>query len=147
MQKMLKRARRGERGSELIEFMIVFPLLLLIVSGIVDFGFMFRTFQVVTNASREGARMAILPGYTLPDVQARVAAYTAASGLRQTPTVTMTPVTVTLASGMTVSVYQVVVTYPHTFAILAPIARYFGGNFGTITVTGISAMRQEMPGA
>ena len=65
---------RSERGAELIEFALVFPLLLLSSSGIVDFGFMFQRFEVVTNAAREGARMAVLPGYATADVKTRVSA-------------------------------------------------------------------------
>lgn len=136
---------RRERGSELIEFAIVFPLLLLIVSGIVDFGFLFQTYEVVTNSAREGARIAILPNYTAADVQSRVSTYIGASGLKRTATTTVTQVTIPLASGKTVSAFQVTVTYPHTFSILGPIAGYFGGTFGTITVTARSAMRVEMP--
>ena len=65
----LKRIRllRSERGAELIEMAIVTPLLLLLVFGIVDFGFMFQRYVVLTNAAVEGARVASLPGYTLAD--------------------------------------------------------------------------------
>ena len=42
-------------GAELIEFAIVAPILLLLIAGIVDFGMMFRTYEAVTNAAREGA--------------------------------------------------------------------------------------------
>ena len=54
---------RSQRGAELIEFALIFPLLLLLMLGIVDFGFMFQRFEVLTNATREGARLAVLPGY------------------------------------------------------------------------------------
>ena len=56
--KPFQRVAASERGAELIEFALVFPLLLLIVLGIVDFGFMFQRLEVVTNAAREGARIA-----------------------------------------------------------------------------------------
>ena len=36
---------------------------------------------VLTNAAREGARIGVLPGYSIPDVQARVQTYLTASGL------------------------------------------------------------------
>jgi Flp pilus assembly protein TadG len=155
MNSLTRAARRGrrERGSELIEFTIVFPLLLLIVSGIVDMGFLFQSYEVVTNAAREGARIAILPGYASPtdpnviqaNVQSRVNAYIAASGLKRTAETTVIEQTITLAGGQTVSAYRVAVVYPHTFALFAPIARYFGGSFGTIYVGASAAMRQEMP--
>ena len=50
----------------------MFPTLLLVMLGIMDFGFLFQRYEVVTNAAREGARVAILPGYQTPDVEARV---------------------------------------------------------------------------
>ena len=63
---------RSERGSELIEFAIVVPLFLMLLAGIFDFGMMFRTFEAVTNAAREGARVGVLPGYAPADVQTRI---------------------------------------------------------------------------
>ena len=67
---------RSEDGAQLVEFALVLPLLLLVMLGIAEFGFMFQRYEVVTNAAREGARLAVLPGYTDADVQARVASYT-----------------------------------------------------------------------
>ena len=74
-------ACESERGAELIEFALVLPLLLLIILGIVDFGFMFQRFEVVTNAAREGARIAVLPGYATADVEARVQNYLTTGGV------------------------------------------------------------------
>ena len=51
------------------------PILLLVFAGIVDFALMFQRFLVVSNAAREGARIAVLPGYTQTDVQNRVTQY------------------------------------------------------------------------
>jgi hypothetical protein len=45
-----------EKGAELIEFALVFPLLLLVMFGIMDFGLLFQRYETVTNAAREGAR-------------------------------------------------------------------------------------------
>ena len=44
---------------------IVTPILLLLVFGIVDFGFLFQRYVVLTNAAVEGARVATMPGYTI----------------------------------------------------------------------------------
>ena len=90
---------QSERGAELIEFAVVLPLLLLLIAGIVDFGMMFRTYEAVTNAAREGARVGVLPGYDVPDVQARVDAYLAASGLTGARTTTVTDVPVATGAG------------------------------------------------
>ena len=51
----------SDRGAELIEMAIVLPILLFIFAGIIDFGFMFQRYEVLTNAAREGARMGTLP--------------------------------------------------------------------------------------
>ena len=49
----------AEKGAALVEFALVFPLLLLLLMGIVEFGLLFHNKQVLTNASREGARAGI----------------------------------------------------------------------------------------
>ena len=77
-----RRARwRDARGAELIEFALVLPIFLLLTAAIFDFGMMFRTYEAVTNAAREGARVGVLPTYEAADVQARVDAYMATAGL------------------------------------------------------------------
>ena len=55
-----------DKGAELIEFALVFPLLLLVMFGIMDFGLLFQRYETVTNAAREGARIAVLPDYARP---------------------------------------------------------------------------------
>jgi Flp pilus assembly protein TadG len=134
---------RSERGAELIEFAILVPILLFIIAGIVDFGMMFRTYEAVTNAAREGARVGILPGYEDPaDVQARVDAYLAASGLTGPRTTTPEVVTVATPAG-TFNARSVRVQYTYQFAVLGGFAPLFGGNFGSITLGAVSVMRTE----
>ena len=92
-----RRPRNKESGVELIEFALVFPLLLLVILGVVDFGFLFQRWEALTNAAREGARVATLPGYETVDVEARVASYLAASGVPTTggnPAVTVAGTTI-----------------------------------------------------
>lgn len=43
------------RGQSLVEFALVLPLLLMLVLGAMDFGRLFYTKMVITNAAREGA--------------------------------------------------------------------------------------------
>ncbi len=52
-------ARGGEHGAQLLEFVLVFPLLALLVVGAWDFGSAFVMKQKLTNAAREGARIVI----------------------------------------------------------------------------------------
>ena len=46
----------SNEGSELLEFALVVPLLLVFVVGIVDFGSAYNLKQQLNNAAREGAR-------------------------------------------------------------------------------------------
>lgn len=73
------RARR--RGASAVEFAIVAPVFFLVVLGIIEFGRMVMAQQVITNAAREGARIAVLDSATTARVQARVGDYLAAAGL------------------------------------------------------------------
>jgi Flp pilus assembly protein TadG len=52
------RARRGERGAAAVEFALVVPFLLLILFGIISYGFMLSFRQSVSQAAAEGARAA-----------------------------------------------------------------------------------------
>jgi Flp pilus assembly protein TadG len=128
----------------LIEFALTLPLLLLIIVGIVDFGFLFQKYQVLTNAAREGARMAVLPGYSTADVEGRVAAYLTAGGATGTPTTLVVPETLTTSGGTALTAIKVTVTLDHTFTFLGPFAAAFGGTFGTTTLTAVSEMRTEV---
>jgi len=51
--------KRVDSGAALVEFAVVLPLLILLLVGIVEFGLLFYNKQVLTNASREGARAGI----------------------------------------------------------------------------------------
>jgi Flp pilus assembly protein TadG len=137
----------SERGAELIEFAIVLPILMLLVAGIFDFGMMFRTFEAVTNAAREGARVAVLPGYELNvDVESRVNAYLNASGLNNANSVTSPNITVATSAG-TFTARQVTVVYNYPFVVLGGVAPLFGGSFGSIDLTARSVMRTETAAA
>lgn len=53
---------RNESGAALIEFALIAPLLILLVLGIVEFGWKFGQFNDVRHAVREGARFAAVDG-------------------------------------------------------------------------------------
>ena len=52
--------RRRDRGQGLVEFSLVFPVLVLLLFGIIDFGRAIYTYSTVGNAARDGVRVAIV---------------------------------------------------------------------------------------
>jgi hypothetical protein len=143
----MRRRLRSESGAELIEFSLTLPLLLLIVLGIIEFGFVFREVEIVTNAAREGARIAILDAYDDDDVTARVEQYLTTAGLDLDNVTEIDPGTgtpVPLDSGACISMVEVFVEYDHAVPFIAGIASYFGSTIGNIPIRGRSAMRTEV---
>jgi Flp pilus assembly protein TadG len=144
-----RRASDSESGAELVEFALTFPLLLFVVLGILDFGMMFQQYEVLTNAAREGARIAVLPDYQTNlqgNVNTRVTDYINASFLSGGGSVTIKPVTTANVSigGNCMTTVTVTVTYPHPYLFLGGIANYFGASSLTSkTLTASSTMRQE----
>jgi Flp pilus assembly protein TadG len=131
-----------------VEFALILPLLLLLLLGIMDFGFLFQRYEVVTNAAREGARVAILPDYEAnitANVQARVDQYITASGLTGTATATVGAVQTIAVGSQCIKVRPVTVSYVHNFMFVGPIVGLFGGgSFTSKTLHATSAMRSEM---
>ena len=65
----------NERGAAAVEFALVLPLLLLLLGGIIDFGFALNTQISLTHAAREGVRVEALG--TGDAVEVALAAFTA----------------------------------------------------------------------
>ena len=57
----------NQNGAALVEFAIVLPLLLILIFGIIEFGVMLYDKAMLTNATREGTRAAILFADDRPD--------------------------------------------------------------------------------
>jgi len=120
-----------DRGSVAVEFALLLPVLLLIIFGVIDFGRAISDQITLTQAAREGARLASL-GYSTSAVQTR--AQSAATGL--------SPVTVTVSStcpsGAGTGVDAVVQT-SYQFSFITPVgalASMFGSaSFGSSTLT------------
>jgi Flp pilus assembly protein TadG len=68
---------RKRRGAAAVEFALVAPLFFLLIFGMIEFGRMIMVQQVLTNASREGARKAVLDGSSVTDVNNTVIAHMA----------------------------------------------------------------------
>jgi Flp pilus assembly protein TadG len=142
------RLRRDQRGAALLEMAFTLPLLLLISVSIFEFGRAFEVWQVLTNAAREGARVAVLPGISDAMVTARVQQYANAGVLDAgvTPTVTIQrDSTISYGSG-TASGSKVTVTYPFKFIVLQSVVRLVvnGSTVGApFTMAASATMRNE----
>jgi Flp pilus assembly protein TadG len=133
------RRHRSRFGQALVEFALVFPIFMLVLAGIMDFGFMLYSRMSVINAAREGARAAVMvTDYTtIPTVaQGAVIAAASTGGLAlsagnvtttclQTSTHTYPPPTCDWSSAVSGDSVRVSVTYSyHTFFPL-----FFGASF------------------
>lgn len=146
----------------MVEFAIILPLLLLLIFGAIEFGFIFYDLQVLTNASREGARYGIVsrsPRYTASEITSQVGNYCGSSLISFSSNNGTAPSTkVTCSSGGSAcsagSQWQsasgpesltVQVTYVYDFLVFPSFANnFFGGTFdGTLTLTKAATMNCE----
>lgn len=73
--------RQRRCGVAAVEMAVVLPLFFLIVLGIIEFGRAVMVQQILTNAAREGARRAIIPGATDTQVTELVDDYLVSTSL------------------------------------------------------------------
>jgi Flp pilus assembly protein TadG len=143
----MRRLLGNERGTALLETAMTLPLLLIVSVGIFEFGRAFQTWQVLTNAAREGARMAVLPNSTDANVKARVQSYLTKGQLNATPGIVLNPAsTVDIGGGVTAKSSLVTVSYPFKFMVLQPVASLIvsGATYGApFTLTASAEMRNE----
>lgn len=137
---------RHDRGAAIVETAITLPLLLLAAVAIFEFGHAFQTWQILTNAAREGARVAIIAGSTDNTVTSRVQAYLEA-GLVASPGTAGVAINrnVTI-SGTAGKATSVTVTYPFEFMVLQPVVQMLfpASTLGqAITMQAMAEMRNE----
>ena len=78
--RQLKRHRRA-RGTEILEAALVFPILLLLVLGMVEFGYFFYLKHNLQAAAREGARTGATLNADDADAEAKATAFLEAANL------------------------------------------------------------------
>jgi Flp pilus assembly protein TadG len=136
----LSRLARRTEGAAAVEFAIVLSCLLLLITGIMDFGHAFFLKQVVTNASREGARYGVVyqtPRLSVSDIKAKVNFYLQNAGLTDPST---TKVDVVPGTGAAGSQLTVTVTSTKTWWII----NYFVPGLGdTVKIDAQTSMRYE----
>ena len=142
---MRTRLRNDQRGAALIETAITIPIILLIAVGIFEFGRAYQTWQVLTNAAREGARVAILADKTDADVTSAVRGYMQAGGL---PRYASAGVVIDRSVALgTNTGSRITVNYPFQFIVLNGVARLVarGSTAGQpLTMQSVAVMRNEI---
>jgi len=77
--KSIKSLLKKDRGSALLEFALIAPVLFLLFAGIVQFGFIINAKVVVNSASYEGAKAATMSEDPVSGASQAVLEYAAAS--------------------------------------------------------------------
>jgi Flp pilus assembly protein TadG len=128
-----RRDGKQSRAAAVVEFAVVLPLLLTILFGIMEYGWVFMVRQTLQNAAREGCRVAVLQSSSAPyaAVTTRVNQVMAPTGLSFTITMTHADVDN--------PVETVEVTVPYSDISL--MGNFFGPRSGDIA--GTASMRKE----
>jgi Flp pilus assembly protein TadG len=165
------RLLRDRSGAAAVEFALVFPLLLVMLLGIFEFGRVWNIHQVVTDAAREGARRAVVrDGLTgtakqaavagaiqnrlastglvwnaVPLNDATVACPTSGTWNPPTPSTTAVSVSGCGWGGATATQARVVIRTPFPFQFLGPVMNLLasGGGVGPVLLRADVSMRNE----
>ena len=124
---------KREEGQSVVEAALVIPLLILILCGIIDFGWIFSNQLTVNNCSREGVRYAIVNSTASNLLSAVTAKVKAVSGTGDTSNVAV-------ALQFINSNQDITVTVTKTVHVLTPIAGIFVPN-QAVTLKSASTMR------
>ncbi len=136
-----------------MEFALVLPMLMMILFGIIEFGFVFYDKAVITNASREGARrgivyrtnpatqaaLAVTPQEIQDTISNYCASYLVSLGTGSAgvlPTTTVTGDCSVLGNSLTVTV-----NYPYTFMLLPGLSE--GSLAPVMNLSATTVMRCE----
>ena len=140
------KSHKLQRGAAALEFALVFPVLLLLLVGMVDCGLLMSTQAVVANAAREGARTAALSNDGVAGAKAVATAIAGLPNAKDAGTtvkvdcfdVSDKPCVLSDSKPDTGGTVIVTVNYPHSW--VSPVILGFSR---TITLRAQSSMRIE----
>ncbi|MEP6890207.1 MAG: TadE/TadG family type IV pilus assembly protein [Nitrospirota bacterium] len=133
----MRKGLRSESGASAVEFALLLPVLMMVLFGIIEFGLALYRQAILTNASREGARLGIVqsvPAITTAAINATIDNYLTNAGV--------TPGSVSrtiVAGGVTGTPVRVTLTLPYTFAVLPNLTAVVP----TINLVARTEMRHE----
>lgn len=103
-----------KNGQSIVETALILPIIVIILTGIVDFGLMFNNYLIIANASREGARSAAVGG---TDISVSAAIDSLASNLSSVAL----RKSIYPAESMRKKGDEVIVTIEYDYKLLTPI--------------------------
>lgn len=131
-----------QEGTAAIEFAILLPVLVIIIFGIIEFGLLLYNRQVLTNASREGARAGIVqqnPRVSDGEIESIVnnycGSYLVTFGTQDPPTTTIIRTGLSFPANLTVRV-----EYHYDFLVLP---NFVGSLIGGTNLTARTIMVME----
>lgn len=140
IRELARRLRRADEGQALVEFALVVPFLLVFIVGIVEFGRAWNMHQVLTDAAREGARVAVVDNGTiaLTTVENTVKRGIATAGANAE----LATITVTGLNGNTDTPATVEVALPYRFLFFGELKKWTTGE-STVMLRTKFTMRNE----
>jgi len=130
----------NERGAAAAEFALLLPVLLTILFGIIEFGMIMYGREVVTNASREGARAGIVqvsPKPTAGQITTIATNYLTGTGIN------LANVTIAVAGEGGASPAMLTVTATYNYPWLIPYIPTVLGLPSPLPITMTTTMRHE----
>jgi Flp pilus assembly protein TadG len=133
---------RSEKAQSLVEFALVLPVFLVLVLAIVEFGWLLRDYAILTNASREAARLGITKCASTSDqiaIQQRAVD-------RSSNLLTLSGVTPPTCPSSTGTDLRVTVSYTYRYITpLGPMLSIFSGGVwpSTLQISSTTSMRME----
>jgi Flp pilus assembly protein TadG len=143
--------RRRNRGSAVLDAALVFPILLSLTFGAIEYGYYFFVKNTLQGAAREGCRSGIVLNNANSDVTTSVVGYLKAAGLNSSATTLDTKFTLLIESPLGTA------TTVSNLSAGSPLYVTIQGSWGTLgqgfrplaligttkTVSGVSVMRKE----
>lgn len=133
-----RRVAGREEGQSLVEFAITVPLLLMLLLGIVDFGRAWNVYQVLTDAGREGTRVAVVDnGSTQAQIRTVIKNAAARAGIELTDA----DITINEGAGRG-DPTTVTVQYAHRLRFVGWVLGLVNGD-ENLNINVVSTMRRE----
>lgn len=135
LEKFGRSCRRNRSGVAVVEFAIVAPVFVLFVMGMIEVSRGLMVQEVIVNAAREGARVAVLDNSTSSSVTSTVQSYLTAANI----SASAATITVTIPAVRYNNYATVTVAVQYSKVSWVPVPKYLG----SITLTATSQMRCE----